>query len=61
MNNTKLFPMIRQYVLEYINEYIVTKELRNIGSYITPAALNGNEGVLGAIKLAEIAALEESK
>ena len=58
MNNKKLFPLIRQYLLEYINEYIVTKELRNMSSYVTPAALNGNEGVMGAIKLAEMAARE---
>ena len=61
MNNSKLFPMIRQNVLEYINEYIVTKELRNISSYITPAALNGNEGVMGAVKLAEMAAAEKAE
>ena len=53
MNNAQLFPMIRKNVLEYINDYIDTKELRNINSYITPSALNGNQGVMGAIKLAE--------
>ena len=42
-----------------INDYIDTKELRNINSYITPSALNGNQGVMGAIKLAEMSMLEE--
>ena len=53
-----LFPLIRKYVLEYINEYIDTKELRNINSYITPAALNGKQSVMGALKLAELTAAE---
>ena len=58
MSQSQLFPMIRKYVTEYINGYIDTKELRNINSYITPAALNGNQGIMGAIKLAEMAAEE---
>lgn len=53
MNQTKLFPLIRKYVLEYVNNYIETKELLNINSFITEAALNGNQGVMGAIKLAQ--------
>lgn len=58
MGQTQLFPMIRKYVLENVNGYIDTKELRNINSYITPAALNGNQGIMGALKLAELAAEE---
>ena len=56
MNQPQLFPLIRKYVQENVNEYLDTKELRNINSYITPAALNGNQGIMGALKLAEIAA-----
>ena len=56
MGQTQLFPLIRKYVLEYINGYIDTKELRNINNYIVPAALNGNQGIMGALKLAEMAA-----
>lgn len=59
MGQSQLFPMIRKYVLEYINGYIDTKELRNINAYIVPAALNGNQGIMGALKLAEMAAAEE--
>lgn len=51
---SQLFPLVRKEVLEYINDYIDTKELRNINSYITPAALNGNQGIMGAIRLAEL-------
>lgn len=58
MGQAQLFPLIRKYVLEYINDYIDTKELRNINAYITPAALNGNQGIMGALKLAEMAAGE---
>jgi fructokinase len=58
MAQSQLFPLIRKYVLENINGYIDTKELRNINSYITPAALNGNQGIMGAIRLAEMAASE---
>lgn len=56
MSQPQLFPLVRKYVLEYINGYIDTKELRNINAYITPAALNGNQGIMGALKLAEMAA-----
>ena len=56
MGQSQLFPLIRKYVLEYINGYIDTKELRNINNYIVPAALNGNQGIMGALKLAEMAA-----
>ena len=60
MSQTQLFPMIRKYVAEYINDYITTKELRNMNAYITPAALNGNQGIMGAIKLAVMAAEAEA-
>ena len=43
MGQTQLFPLIRKYV-------------RNINNYIVPAALNGNQGIMGALKLAELAA-----
>ncbi len=59
MTQSQLFPLVRKYVLEYINGYIDTKELRNINAYITPAALNGNQGIMGAIRLAEMALEEE--
>lgn len=52
MHQTQLFPLIRKKVVEYINNYIDTKELRNINNYIVPAALNDNQGIMGAIKLA---------
>ena len=35
-----------------INGYIITKELSDIDSYIVPASLNDNQGLLGSAKLA---------
>lgn len=58
MEQAQLFPLVRKYVLEYVNEYIDTKQLRNINSFITPAALNGNQGIMGAVKLAAMAVEE---
>ena len=60
MNHKELFPMVRKHVLEYINDYIDTKPLRNIDSYISPASLNGKQGLMGAIKIAERALAEEN-
>ena len=59
MSQTQLFPLIRKYLAEYINDYITTKELRNMNAYVSPAALNGNQGIMGAIKLAVMAAEAE--
>ena len=61
MHQTKLFPLIRKYLLEEINDYIDTKELRNIDSYVVPAALNDNQGIIGALKLAEMASIDAEK
>ncbi len=58
MEQTQLFPLVRKYTLEYLNNYLDTKELRNVNSYITPAALNGNQGIMGALKLAALATEE---
>ncbi|MBQ6969458.1 MAG: ROK family protein, partial [Synergistaceae bacterium] len=59
MSQSQLFPLIRKYLAEYINDYISTKELRNMSAYVCPAALNGNQGIMGAVKLAVMAAEEE--
>lgn len=59
MSQTQLFPLVRKYLAEYINDYISTKELRNMNAYVCTAALNGNQGIMGAVKLAVMAAEEE--
>ena len=55
MEQSQLFSLVRKYVLEYVNDYIDTKQLRNINNFISPAALNGNQGIMGALKLAATA------
>ena len=53
MHQTQLFSMIRKKTLEMINGYVSAKELDNIDEYIVPAALDDNQGILGAIQLAK--------
>ena len=61
MHQMQLFPLIRKKVIENINGYIVTKELMDIDSYICPAGLNDDQGIMGAVKLAMIAEKEAKK
>ena len=58
MHQEQLFPMIRAKVKEYINNYYVTKELEDIDNYIVPASLNDDQGIMGAIRLGELALQE---
>ena len=55
MHQKQLFPLIRKKVIEKINGYIDTKELRNMDTYIVPASLNDNQGIKGALELAMLA------
>ncbi len=52
MHQEHLFPIIRKKVLEEVNGYIDTKELRDIDSYIVPAGCRDDQGIMGCIKLA---------
>ncbi len=52
MHQTQLFPLIRKKVLEQLNGYINTSEIKNIDKYIVPASLNDDQGIMGAVKLA---------
>ena len=52
MHVEKLFSMIREKTLEYMNGYIKTPELEDMESYITPAGLEGEQGIKGALFLA---------
>lgn len=47
-----LIEIVREKFLNHINGYINTKELNDIENYIVPAGLNGDQGIMGAIKLA---------
>lgn len=52
MHQEQLFPLIRKKVLEQLNGYVLTKELKDIDNYIVPASLNDDQGIMGSIKLA---------
>ncbi len=60
MHQEQLFPMIRSYVKEMLGGYIKTEELDNMESYIVPASLNDDQGIMGALELGR-RALAESK
>ncbi len=52
MHVDKLFPVIREKTKECLNGYIDTAELKDMDSYIVPAALGGVQGIKGALFLA---------
>lgn len=55
MHQEQLFPMIRNKVMEMINGYLNTKQLQDMNNYIVPASLNDDQGIMGCLRLAELA------
>ena len=55
MHQIRLFPLIRRKVSEKLNGYIRTPELEDMDSYIVPASLHDDQGILGCMRLAELA------
>lgn len=51
MHQLQLFPIIRKYVKEMLNGYILTAELEDIDTYIVPAGLNDDQGIIGCLIL----------
>lgn len=51
MHQQKLFPLIRRKVAEYLNGYLVADELNDMESYICPASLGDDQGILGCLAL----------
>ncbi len=51
MHQMQLFPLIRAKVAEKMNNYLDTKELADLDTYIVPAGCNDDQGIMGAIKL----------
>lgn len=51
MHQTQLFPIIRKYVKEMLNDYISTPELSDIDTYIVPASLHDDQGIIGCLVL----------
>ncbi len=52
MHQEQLFPLIRKKVIQYLNGYVETLELKDMEHYIVPASLCDDQGIMGAIKLA---------
>lgn len=61
MHQEQLFPMIRTKVVALLNDYYSTKELMDMDTYIVPASLNDNQGIMGAIRLGQLAWEEVDK
>jgi fructokinase len=56
MSGRQLFPLIRQHVLELLNNYVRAPQiLADIDTFIVPPWLGPQAGVLGALALAEAA------
>lgn len=51
MHQEQLFPKIRSYVKEMLNGYIKTEELEHMESYIVPASLHDDQGIMGCLEL----------
>lgn len=52
MQQTFLFPMIRDEVKRLMNGYITTKEMLDLDNYIVPSMLHGDQAIMGCMKLA---------
>ena len=55
MEQRQLFSLIREKTLDLLNGYLDTKQLRAMDTYIVPASLDGNQGILGCLRLAAMA------
>lgn len=62
MHQEHLLPLVRQQVLRQLNGYIHTRELiEDIDHYIVLPQLNDNQGVMGCLKLAQLAWKDENE
>ncbi len=55
MHQQQLFALIREEVRKALNGYLDTLELSNLDTYIVPASLNDDQGIMGCLKLADMA------
>ena len=55
MHQQQLFGLIREEVSKALNGYLDTKELSALDTYIVPASLNDDQGIMGCLKLADMA------
>lgn len=59
MKQEQLFPMIRRDVVKLLGGYIDTPQIKDIDSYIVPASLGGNQAIMGCMRLAYDAVMEQ--
>lgn len=52
MHQEQLFTLVREKVKELLGGYINTKELSDLDSYIVPAGLKDQQGIMGCLQLA---------
>lgn len=52
MHQEQLFPLVRAKYKELMANYIRTKELADLDTYIVPCSLNDNQGIMGCLQLA---------
>lgn len=52
MHQKQLFPLVREKYRELMADYIRTKELQDLDSYIVPYSLEDNQGIMGCLQLA---------
>ena len=52
MKQEQLFPLVREKVAANIAGYLKTDELADMDSYIVPASLGGDQGIMGCLELA---------
>ena len=53
MNQNQLFPLIRENVSKLLGGYMITGETADMASYIVPASLGGDQGIMGCVDLAK--------
>ena len=58
MHQEQLFPLIRSKVAELLNGYVKTSQLEDLDTYIVPASLNDNQGIMGCLQLAKLELLK---
>lgn len=59
MHQKQLLPLIRQKFKTLLNDYVVTERLKDLDSYIVVQSLDDKQGIMGALRLGELALTEE--
>lgn len=60
MHQEQLFPLIRDKVTQMLGGYIQAEALKDMDSYIVPASLNDNQGIMGCLELARRAKINKN-